>query len=589
MNRSSLKTQLIIGFIVIMLPVVTFLVVNNVYAKNVVRDKISETYQNTLDIFVRQTDRSMAEIDEYLHKMAVLDTDVGMLMSFPYGSDHYILTKVRIQNKINRDIGFYNLIDSIFLFNEHDIFFNTSGHYPAMIHVLGRHLYPNITLEHPEVLNEWIFLKDDQVPGNDFMMKISEVTDGMYVGATIKIADIHSLLSIQWDDGDIGEGVIYRRDGTKLAESLSNATIVPLEDVYLLDQPYQTIVNDHDGERYLVMNRMSSVADLAYSIIVPENYILQKLPYFQKATYTMAFGIIFIFFLYLLFIRQMVFNPMQNLIVGMKKLSLGMLDIRLSTAKTIEFAFLANTFNNMADQIKKLKIGMYEEQLRAQKIEMRQLQAQINPHFYMNSLNIIYNFAALKDHDSVKKMSLYLGDYFRFIMQMNRDVISLQDELRHIDNYMKIQQFRFLNLLTYQIDVPEAMKSIQIPALSIQPFVENAIIHGFVDRKKMFSILVSGRQIVEEATHHVEIIIQDNGAGFSEELLHLLNANKPLPQAETSRLGIFNVLQRLRLHYGDEASVTFANHLQEGGAIVRLQLPIEIEFHADEKEEFIHV
>ena len=80
-----------------------------------------------------------------------------------------------------------------------------------------------------------------------------------------------------------------------------------------------------------------------------------------------------------------------------------MLDVRLKKNKSLEFEFLGNTFNIMAEQIKTLKIDVYQEQLRVKQGELKQLQAQINPHFYMNSLNIIYNLAALGDTESVQK------------------------------------------------------------------------------------------------------------------------------------------------------------------------------------------
>jgi two-component system sensor histidine kinase YesM len=584
--RRSIKTQLIISFFVVMLPVIIFLVVNNWYAKNVVRDKVSETYRNTLDIFVGQTDRHMQEINDYLYKMALLDTDVGLLMSFPYGSDNYVLTKVRIQNKINRDVGFYNMMNTVFLFRENDIILSTSGHYGLTKTMLENNIGDIIKQGRPNIQGRWILWKDELIPGSDVLVQILEVTDGLYVGALIIVDDISKLLSIQLGDGAIGESAIYRHNGVRLTELLSNSDPrLPLKDLVLHDQPYQTVPDKSEGEHYLVMNRSSGMADMTFSIIIPESNILQGLPYFQKATYFMVFGVVFILALYLFFIRHILFEPLQLLIAGMKKLSIGMLDIRLKTKETVEFVFLANTFNHMAEQIKTLRIGMYEEQLRAQKIEMKQLQAQINPHFYMNSLNIIYNFAALKDHDSVKKMALHLADYFRFIMRMNRDLISLGEELKHIENYLEIQKFRFPNKLCCEFDLPERMKQFTLPALTLQPFVENAIIHGFVNRRETFRIKIVGGLMTDHDKQFIFLSVQDNGVGFPQDIVEPLNAHEVLPHADSSRLGILNVIHRLKLRYSGEAEIRFYNETESGGAVVRIRLPLQAAPEAPNEEE----
>lgn len=598
MIKRSIKSQLILCFFVVMLPLDLFLLANNWYAKSVVRLKVSETYRNTLNLFVGQTDHYMQQINDYLYKMSVLDSDAGLLMSFPYGSDNYMLTKIRLQDNLNRDVGFYNLIDTIFFYHDNDIIFSTSNANSDKYHATQlllqkdtKQMVATAVQERMLAQNKWLLWRDDLIPGSDFLLKITQVSPGLYIGAIIKIADLLDLLSIQWDDGAIGEGAIYREVDGKLGERLgepqpapAGRPIVSLDHVQLKEERYQTVADKASGKRYLFMNRSSSMADMTVSIIVPESDLLQGLSYFQQVIYFVAFGIVLLFALYLFFIRRMVFKPLQQLIYGMKRLSRGHLGVRLKTNHAVEFVFLSNTFNNMAEQIETLKIGMYEEQLRAQKMELKQLQAQINPHFYMNSLNIIYNFAVLKDHDSVKKMALHLGDYFRFIMQANRDSISLGEELKHIENYIEIQKFRFPDKLSCGIDVPETLRPLQLPALSLQPFAENAIVHGFVNRRKPFRIDIAGRLIREDGKSFLSLTIQDDGVGYAPDVLERLNAGASLPQADTSRLGIMNVVQRLQLRFGGGAAVEFSNRDMDGGAIVRIRLPLaeEADIHSEE-------
>ncbi|MNC23289.1 Histidine kinase [compost metagenome] len=152
----------------------------------------------------------------------------------------------------------------------------------------------------------------------------------------------------------------------------------------------------------------------------------RNLPFFQKMLYFwIPLLSVAVVTGYILYLQRFLFRPLARLVGGMRKLGYGMLDVRLPAQSDVsEFSIMTKTFNQMARQIEALKIDVYEEQLRVQKAEYKHLQMQINPNFYMNTLNLIYKMAALKDFKSVQKMSLHLADYFRFLMHGNRTTIS---------------------------------------------------------------------------------------------------------------------------------------------------------------------
>ncbi len=104
-----------------------------------------------------------------------------------------------------------------------------------------------------------------------------------------------------------------------------------------------------------------------------------------------------------------------------------------------------HTFNGMMEQIQELRIHVYEEQLNKQKAELQHLQLQINPHFFMNSLNIIYNLALVKNYALIQEMAISLVQYFRYMFRSNLTFLPLKDELQHIRNYIRIQELRFLD------------------------------------------------------------------------------------------------------------------------------------------------
>jgi len=177
-------------------------------------------------------------------------------------------------------------------------------------------------------------------------------------------------------------------------------------------------------------------------------------------------------------------------------------------------------------------------------------------------------------------MALHMADYFRFIMRVNRDSITLGEELKHIGNYVEIQKFRFPGKLECVVDIPEEWEEAPLPALTLQPFVENAIIHGFTNRREKFTIRIHAEIESAEDGDKLVIVIRDNGSGFPPDVLERLRREEELPASESSRLGIANVVQRLRLRYEGEAGVEFDNH-PEGGAVVRVRLPLPAEIPAE--------
>jgi two-component system sensor histidine kinase YesM len=229
----------------------------------------------------------------------------------------------------------------------------------------------------------------------------------------------------------------------------------------------------------------------------------------------------------------------------------------------------------MAEQIGNLKIDVYEEQMKVQQAELKHLQAQINPHFFMNSLNIVFHLVELQKYGLIKKMIGHLVSYFRFIMSTNDTWIALASELNHIRNYIEIQMVMYPDKLVYQEKLPKELESTLIPPLLIQPFVENAIKHGFINNTKPFEV---GITVEEEAgmngDSYIVIQIWDSGPGFSEQQLERLNLGLYEKKPTDRHLGIWNVYRRMMMFYDNRARLTFHN-APEGGGVVEIRLPVQ--------------
>ena len=170
--------------------------------------------------------------------------------------------------------------------------------------------------------------------------------------------------------------------------------------------------------------------------LVPQREILKDLALFQDLGYYLPFALALLMVCTVAIIRRSLDKPLSELIFAMEKVARGDLSARLPKGGTTEFMRVNLHFNNMVERIDQLNRDVREQTLLTHKAELRHLQAQINPHFYQNTLNLIYNLAALQEYALIQRTALHLADYFRFIMRSGDEMIRLSDELKtHLELY----------------------------------------------------------------------------------------------------------------------------------------------------------
>jgi two-component system sensor histidine kinase YesM len=572
----SLRFKFIVGFSMVMIPIILFIYYNNLYAIQVVREQVSLINSNHLSQNMEQNERVLQETSRYLNRLGDTDPDIISLYFIPFGSGDYTITKQRIMNKFTTDTSFYTLIDSFFLYNirEDDITIGNPDHYNDKITSI-REMMPNAIMEDGRIQNpNWNIVKAGSSYG---LVKITQINQDLYAGAWINMNSLNNSEKFV-EMGEKGGSLILSSDGIPLSDTSLTSDQINLVSHYLngLDKPYQIIKDPIDKQKYLLVGRKSTVSDAISIVLVPEERILLNLSFFQMAIKWTPVVALCILGIGLFFIRKILFKPMGTLISGMRKATRGDLNFQLDSNYSAEFDFVMKTFNQMISEIQHLKIDIYEEKLRTGEAEFKQLQMQINPHFYLNSLNIIYSLAGLKKHELVQKMAEHLADYFRFSIRTDRDFIYLHQEMEHIEHYLEIQKLRFPNKLLFKVSVPESLMTGLLPPLTIQPFVENAIIHGFKNRKKYFQIEIRVVSDLHNPDQFMNIIILDNGDGFPPELMGQLESGHYIDEDWQQHVGIWNVENRLRMKFGDKATLSFMNR-PDGGAVVFIRIPIELD------------
>jgi two-component system sensor histidine kinase YesM len=236
-----------------------------------------------------------------------------------------------------------------------------------------------------------------------------------------------------------------------------------------------------------------------------------------------------------------------------------------------EVVQLTESFNRMVGKIGKLVDDVKTEQLKLRDAELKVLQAQINPHFLYNTLDTIVWLAEDGKNDEVVKMVSALSDFFRGVLRKGRDTVSLAEEKQLIISYLDIQKYRYSDILSYEIDIPEEFYPYQILKLTLQPLVENALYHGIKYKRSMGKILVSAKR-----SHDTLILnVSDDGVGMTDDQLNDLreSMSSAYPHTDQSGFGISNVAERIRLYYGLDYGLEVESNKGEGTTFtVRLPL-----------------
>lgn len=262
-------------------------------------------------------------------------------------------------------------------------------------------------------------------------------------------------------------------------------------------------------------------------------------------------------------------RPFKELSQVTDEIAKGNLSVRANVNTGVEATALSNSMNTMIDKINELLEQVTTEQIRLRKAEFELLQAQINPHFLYNTLDAIIWLAEAGEQKRVVGMVRNLSDFFRTSLNQGKDTNSIKEEMLHVKSYLEIQHVRYQDILSYDIEVPEALYIYSIPKITIQPLVENALYHGIKNKRGMGHISIRGEAGEKDFT----ITVTDDGIGIDETRLRQVQSgiqNKVLTGKDF--YGLYNVCERIRLNFGEEYGI-FIESVYGEGTSVRVILP----------------
>ena len=330
------------------------------------------------------------------------------------------------------------------------------------------------------------------------------------------------------------------------------------------------------GRDYSVINMPVSGYDWEIVYIMPTRESLKNVATSIKIT----MGIIATCILLVMAIAVIVSNKITRginiLINRMEKVEptkLSMMENGISEYSKDEIGQLNRHFNLMLERLHNLIMENYEAKIQRREAELKALQAQINPHFLYNVLDSINWMAIRAGVMNISDMVTDLGQFYRIGLSRGREIISIREELEHVKTYLKIQKVRFEETLKVVIDIQEEILDYPIVKSTLQPIVENAIIHGILTKPSQEGTI---KIIGEKRDAQILIKIIDDGAGVDFKKVNYILSD---PKSHFSKgFGIRNVNERIKLYFGGEYGVEIKRE-QDKWTVVEILLPAERDIH----------
>lgn len=321
---------------------------------------------------------------------------------------------------------------------------------------------------------------------------------------------------------------------------------------------------------YLISNYHDTQTGWTIIEEMPSSFVLSDV-YRAYIIISIIIGICFLISLVISYlVAGKVSKPLLDLCDSLNQVKEGNFDVVSKVAGYDEINLLKSSFNGMAQEIKKLLEDIKNKEAYKRRIENDLLRAQINPHFLYNTLFSIKCLAETRRPEEVSEMISALIDFLKMTLRKDADLICLSEEFIITEKYLVLQQMRYGDKLSFEFEPDKKTTQCMVPALILQPIVENAIFHG-IEAKNEMGIIVISSEIQNE---RLIISISDDGAGMNEDTLERVIdtcTNKEYTRNES--IGIANVSGRIKVDFGNE----YGLHIESEagiGTTVTIELPI---------------
>ena len=317
----------------------------------------------------------------------------------------------------------------------------------------------------------------------------------------------------------------------------------------------------HDKETMIVVYDTLSINNWKVVAVFSEGDMLKNVNYIKYTTVVVIISLIIAASLLAKVFSEYAARPISLLARDMKRFYKDRLGMPADISTLREIHILQKGIQELMQHIDNLMEQIKKEQEKKKKLEFAVMHAQIHPHFLYNTLYSIKSLCDMGMNREASSMISALSNFFRISISKGQEMISIEEEIEHIKSYLFIQEMRYGDDFSYEIDVDQHILSFRIIKLTLQPLVENAIYHGVKQKRGKGTILVKGYCIND--TIYFEVI--DNGVGMDvNKIKEIMDALNNKEENAALGIGLRSVHERIQLHYGPSYGINIESELGKG-------------------------
>lgn len=560
-SMSTFRLLLLVIAVVIPLNILT-LILSNTAVREVEQQITAET-QNVLKLYMNQIDGAMERITAKMHLLAVDDAD------FAYINNKDSTDSTEYYNQVQAMVGLHSTFKDAL--QDNSLITGIYVVYPQKEFQVIRSVQTHTTVAYRDELAAYIYQMAAgdgkelgqwkvEIFGGKPMLLFTSGYKNAYYGAWMELETLAQVFK-------------FTESGT----ASRNLFVAGEEVVY--DSENRVEEETAAGDNYVRIEAVSRYADFSIVELLPKSALADALPGMLRVLQAASFLALAILPVLLVLMNRWSIIPIGRLTSAMREIEAGNMDYRIEeSSEGSEFEQINRNFNRMMNEVSKLKVSVYEEKLEKQQIKMRFLSQQIQPHFILNAMNILYSYEQ-DEYPLIQKMILCLSKYFRYIVNANSEFVELHEEMDHIRNYFEIQQVRYPETFFAMAEYDEEIADCLVPPLLIQNFAENAIKHSLKIGNRI-DIFVIAQKMGDDI---VRIRMLDTGEGINQELLEKVKRfRKTGEYQEGLGVGIQNAVERLAVLYGAETTFEITRD-EPHGTRIEIRLPLH---HAERKAEW---
>jgi two-component system sensor histidine kinase YesM len=381
-----------------------------------------------------------------------------------------------------------------------------------------------------------------------------------------------SLLNIV--DPDQGISVLYQDQFGWMTSSIIDEKVMNEVQPFLLRVQNVNVAAESitvGKEKYLLSFKRSEKSNMILLTFMPQDIILGSLQFYEKWAWIMLGMAIFIIVAFSYSLLRIIHKPLRLLVSAFRKVEEGNLVPIVTGERVDEFNYLYHRFNSMVSRLHILIHQVYEEELRNQRLLLKQLQTQMNPHFLFNSFFILKRLMQKEDLEKAIQFTSYLSDYYKFITRSASDHIPLELEMQHVQNYVDIQSISYEGRIDIEIDpFDDRYSQLLIPRMILLPLVENTFKYVFHTTPN------KGEQWIHDrvCTGYYLLFVEDNGDVLSDEEIAALRGRLAEAQDQQESTGLINVHRRIQIEFGSSSGIELSRS-QLGGLCVTIRLQVD--------------